>query len=188
MTARRAGRRTREPRPRGLVHLYTGPGKGKTSAAWGLALRAAGHGKRVKIIEFLKGPRLTGEHRAAKRLGRLVSVEVRGAGFCRGGSGEALRKHRECAAGALSAAARALASGRWDVVVLDEAASAAALRLVGTAGLVRVIRSRAPGVEAVVTGRGAPPALRRAADYLTEMRAVRHPYDRGVRARRGIEF
>ena len=178
----------RSARPRGLLHLYTGSGKGKTSAAWGLALRAAGHGKRVKVIEFVKGPRTTGEHLAARRLGRLISIEVCGIGFCRRGSAEQFRKHRECAAGALAAAARALASGRWDVVVLDEAAGAAGHGLLKAAELLRVIRSRAPGVEVVVTGRGAPPSLRRAADYLTEMRAVRHPYARGVGARKGIEF
>ena len=66
----------------GLVHLYTGTGKGKTTAAWGLALRAAGHGRRVKVIEFLKGPRLTGEHLAARKLGRRVSVrQIGGLGF-----------------------------------------------------------------------------------------------------------
>jgi len=182
VSAKRVGRN------QGLVHLYTGAGKGKTSAAWGLALRAAGHGKRVKVIEFIKGPRLTGEHLAAERLGRLVSVEVCGIGFCRGRDPQRLRKHRECAAGALAAATRALASGRWDVVVLDEAAGAACLGLIGAAELVCAVRARTPGVEVVITGRGAPRELRRAADYLTEMRAVRHPYARGVGAREGIEF
>ena len=175
-------------RPAGLIHVYTGTGKGKTTAAWGLVLRAAGHGRRIKIIEFIKGPRVTGEHLVARRLGRRVSVETLGLGFYFGKSAEEKRRHRAAAGKALVRAARALASGRWDLVVLDEAAGAAALGLVRTADLVRVLRGRAPGVEAVVTGRGAPAALCRAADYLTEMRVVRHPQERGVAGREGIEF
>ncbi|HOX07991.1 MAG TPA: cob(I)yrinic acid a,c-diamide adenosyltransferase [Planctomycetota bacterium] len=184
-----AGRKPRrQSREAGLLHVYTGTGKGKTTAAWGLALRAAGHGLRVKVIEFIKGPRLTGEHAAARRLGRKVSVETCGLGFYFGRSSEERRRHRMAAERALARARRALSSGRWDVVVLDEAAGAAALRLISTARLLDALRGRAAGVEAVVTGRGAPPALRRAADYLTEMCAVRHPQERGVDGRRGVEF
>jgi cob(I)alamin adenosyltransferase len=170
------------------VHLYTGAGKGKTTAAWGLALRAAGHGWRVKIVEFLKGPRVAGEHLAARRLGRLVSVETGGLGFFFGRGAAERARHRAAAARALAHAARALASGRWDLVVLDEAATAARLRLIRCADLVRALRGRAGGVEAVVTGRGASAGLCRLADYFTEMRARRHPYARGVEGRPGIEF
>jgi len=177
-----------QPPPLGLIHVYTGTGKGKTTAAWGLALRAVGHGRRVKVIEFLKGPRATGEHLAARRLGRSVSVETCGLGFYFGRDAEETRRHRAAAERALARARAALASGRWGVVVLDEAAGAAALGLVRAAELVRALRGRAPGVEAVVTGRGAPAALRRVADYLTEMRAVRHPFELGISGRKGIEF
>jgi cob(I)alamin adenosyltransferase len=187
VAARRRSSRPAAPAA-GLVHLYTGDGPGKTTAAWGLALRAAGHGWPVKVIEFIKGPRLTGEHRAARRLGPRLSVETCGLGFYVGRSAAETRRHRAAAARALERAARALASGRWRLVVLDEAAGAAALRLVAAAELLRVVRRRAPGVEVVITGRGASAALRRAADYVTEMRAVRHPADRGVSARRGAEF
>jgi cob(I)alamin adenosyltransferase len=183
--AGRAGRRRPEV---GLVHVYTGTGKGKTTAAWGLALRAAGQGRRVKVIEFIKGPRTTGEHRAARMLGRRVSVETCGLGFYFRRDAEEASRHRAAAERALERARAALTSGRWGVVILDEAAGAVALKLIRTADLVRVLRGRAAGVEAVVTGRGAPAALRRAADYLTEMRAVRHPMGRGVSGRRGIEF
>jgi len=179
----RAGR----TRP-GLVHLYTGAGQGKTTAAWGLALRAAGHGLRVKVVEFLKGPRVAGEHLAARRLGRLISVETGGLGFFFGRGAAERARHRAAAARTLARAARALASGRWDLVVLDEAATAARLRLIRSADLVRALRGRAEGVEAVVTGRGAGAGLCRLADYCTEMRAVRHPYARGIQGRRGIEF
>jgi cob(I)alamin adenosyltransferase len=175
-------------KPIGLIHVYTGTGKGKTTAAWGLTLRAVGQGRRVKVIEFLKGPRATGEHQAARRLGRSVSVETCGLGFYFGRDAEEARRHRAAAERALARARAALASGRWGMVILDEAAGAVALGLVRSSELVRVLRSRAPGVEAVVTGRGAPAALRRVADYLTEMRAVRHPLGRGVTGRRGIEF
>ena len=183
-----APRRRPAKRPTGLVHVYTGTGKGKTTAAWGLALRAAGHGWSVKVIEFIKGPRATGEHPAARRLGRRVSVETCGLGFFFGRSATETARHRAAAERALSRAAAALASGRWRLVILDEAAGAAALRLIRTADLVRALRGRAPGVEAVVTGRGAPAALCRMADYVTEMRAVRHPQDRGIGGREGIEF
>lgn len=172
------------PLPAGLVHVYTGDGKGKTTAAWGLALRARGQGLRVKVLEFLKCPRVTGEGRAARRLG--VSVETFGLGFCRGH--QARPAHRAAARQALARAAKLLASGRWDVVVLDEAAAAAGLRLISTTELLCALRARAPGVEAVVTGRAAPRGLRRAADYLTEMRELRHPFTKGVKARKGIEL
>lgn len=169
---------------RGLVHLYTGGGKGKTTAAWGLALRAAGHGLRVKVIEFLKGPRECGEHLAAGALRSRISVETCGAGFCRRADGV----HRAAARRALERSRAALASGRWDLVVLDEAAAAAALGLFSPRDLLRALAGRAPRVEAVVTGRAAPRKLRALADYVTEMRELRHPFRKGTRARRGIEF
>ena len=183
-----AGHARQQERQPGLVHLYTGTGKGKTTAAWGLVLRAAGHGRRVKVIEFLKGPRVTGEHLAARRLGRRVSVEIGGLGFFFGRDAAEVRRHRAAAARALASAARALSSGRWDLVDLDEAAVAVGLKLITCADLVRAVRGRAAGVEAVVTGRGAPPGLCRLADYLTEMRAVRHPHERGIGGRQGVEF
>jgi cob(I)alamin adenosyltransferase len=171
---------------KGLIQVYTGDGKGKTTGALGLALRAAGQGFKVGIVQFLKG-RETGESRAVARLAPEVTLRY----FGRPG----LVNLRAPAAADLAAvqeawdaARRVLAEGEHDLVILDEINLALTHNLVPLEEALEVLRRRPPWVEVVLTGRQAPPELVAAADLVTEMRPVKHYYQAGVKARRGIEW
>lgn len=169
---------------RGYIQVYTGDGKGKTTAAFGLALRAAGAGLRVFIAQFIKG-RPYSEDRSLARLKDKITVKRFGRGcFIRGEpkAGDiaaAMRGLRECEA--------AICSGKYDLVVLDEAAIAAHLGLFSSGDLMKLIEEKPSGLEIVITGRNAPRALLRKADLVTEMRERKHYFRRGVKARKGIE-
>ncbi|MCX8007686.1 MAG: cob(I)yrinic acid a,c-diamide adenosyltransferase [Coriobacteriia bacterium] len=170
----------------GLVQVYTGDGKGKTTAAVGLAVRAAGAGLRVAFVQFVKGGERSSELPMLERLGVRVERPARAStGLLAGGATD---EDRRAAAETLAIAQDAIAGGAYDLVVLDEACVAAAYGLVDEVHLLAALRGRPVHVEVVLTGRGATDALLEAADLVTEMRAVRHPFDRGVKARKGIEF
>jgi cob(I)alamin adenosyltransferase len=169
----------------GYIQVYTGEGKGKTTAAFGLAFRAAGAGLGVYIGQFVKG-RGESLHQAAARFGEQMVVEQYGLEpFIRGEPSDAAR---ETASAGLSRASAIIASGAYDLVVLDEICVALHLRLVSLEKLLDTLRTRPSHVEVVLTGRHAPPALIDTADLVTEMRMVKHYYQRGVAARRGIEM
>ncbi|MFP4169510.1 MAG: cob(I)yrinic acid a,c-diamide adenosyltransferase [Methanomassiliicoccales archaeon] len=169
----------------GLLHVYTGNGKGKSSAAFGLALRALGQGLRVCVIQFNKDTTYSGEYRASQDLEGLELRQFGSGSFVRGEpSEEDVRLTRE----GLEYAARAMASGKFDMVILDELNVAVHLKILTAQEALEAIRGRLEEVEVVVTGRYATEELIQEADYVTEMRMVKHPFDRGVRARRGIEF
>jgi cob(I)alamin adenosyltransferase len=165
-------------------HVYTGNGKGKTTAALGLALRAAGAGWKVFIGQFAKG-QPTSEIEALRRFGDQITI-------CQFGS-EALidqrpeEDDRVRAENGLARCADALTSGRYGLVILDEANFAAAMRLVSLQKLLDMIDTRPEGVELVLTGRWAPAEILERADLVTEMREIKHYYRRGVPARKGIE-
>jgi cob(I)alamin adenosyltransferase len=168
----------------GRVQIYTGDGKGKTTAALGLALRAAGAGIKVLIVQFLKR-RHTSELTSLERLADLIVIRRFGReGFV---AGEPTDEDRALAREGLAEARRAASSGEYGVVVLDEAAVAVKLGLFPVGELLDAIDSRAGGVEIVVTGRDAPEELVARADLVTEMRAVKHYFSEGVGARVGIE-
>jgi cob(I)alamin adenosyltransferase len=176
----------RERLERGLIQVYTGDGKGKTTCALGLAFRAVGQGFKVFIVHFLKG-RDTGEARAAARLAPDLTLRY----FGRPGlislkspAPEDLARLRE----AWDLAREVIASGDWDLVVLDEINLALAFGLVPLPEALETLRRRPPNVEVVLTGRQAPPELIEMADLVTEMRPVKHYYTAGVKARRGIEW
>jgi cob(I)alamin adenosyltransferase len=168
----------------GYVHVYTGDGKGKTTAALGLALRAAGAGWNVFIAQFAKGMS-TSELAALERFDDRITIRQYGRdSFLRGEPADsdclsAERGLTECAA--------AIASGGYRLVILDEANVAPLLRLFPVERLLTLIDARPPGVELVLTGRGAHPCVLERADLVTEMREVKHYYRRGVLARTGIE-
>lgn len=166
----------------GLLQIYTGAGKGKTTAALGLALRARGAGLRVYVGQFAKG-RECSEIAALERLG----VTVRQFGrpqFIHGPPGSA---DLEAARRGLDEARAVLAAGAFDLVVLDEACVALQCGLFPVNELLDALAGRAAGVEVVLTGRGAHPKLVECADLVTEMREVKHYYRNGIQARKGIE-
>jgi len=168
-----------------MVQVYTGEGKGKTTAAMGLAMRAAGAGFKVWIGHFMKGRR-TSEHRSLARLRPRPTVKFFGSGrwLC---SGKPDAAERNLAKRGLEAARRAIISGGFQVVILDEINCALAYGLLRIDDVLAIFRDRPQEVEIVLTGRGAPPRLLAHADLITEMREVRHYFRRGVKSRLGVE-
>lgn len=170
----------------GLIQVYTGDGKGKTTAALGLALRAAGHGMRTYIGQFLKG-RDYGELESIKQLAPRVTLEQYGLdAWVHVGS--VTPEQRQAAQAGLAKARQALVSGDYDIVILDEVNVALYFGVLTEAEVLDLVDSKPAHVELILTGRRAPQAILERADLVTEMREVRHPYQRGVPARRGIEF
>ena len=169
---------------KGYVQVYTGDGKGKTTASLGLSLRAAGAGLRVYIAQFIKSGDYS-EINALKRFDDLITVEQFGLGrFIKGAPSD-----EEIRAGAAGIAKikQAFSEGRYDVVIAEEGNTAAACGVLSVEALLELIGSRPDRVELVITGRGADPRVIDAADLVTEMRAVKHYYEKGVVARVGIE-
>jgi len=169
----------------GLVHVLTGRGRGKTTSALGLALRAWGTGARVAFVQFVKAKRDTGEARAVAELGERFRFMPMGAGCA---LGEPTDEDREAGSRALEEIEGAVGSGGFDLVVADELLIALKLGLVARADIERLVESARGKVELVLTGRDAPEWLRELADYWTEMREVKHPLSKGTRARRGVEY
>jgi cob(I)alamin adenosyltransferase len=171
----------------GLIQVYTGDGKGKTTCALGLALRAVGQGLKVYMVQFMKG-RETGEARmAATRLApemTLRSFGRPGLVNLRAPAAEDLALIRE----AWDLARQVILAGEHDLVILDEINLALTFNLLPQAEVFQVLQERPPWVEVVLTGRQAPPKLVELADLVTEMRPVKHYYQVGVPARRGIEW
>lgn len=167
----------------GLVHLYWGEGKGKTTAAMGLALRALGAGLRVTVVQFLKDG-ASAELEPLRRLGAAVYTGQKGMKFAFQMTGqekaEVRAQHTRLLAGALAQPC--------DLLVLDEACAAEELDLIEQGLLQKAVQGRPAGREVVLTGRTPAPWMTEAADYSTEMRCHRHPYAQGVPARLGIEF
>lgn len=169
---------------KGYIQVYTGDGKGKTTAAIGLAVRAAGAGLRVYFAQFIKS-RKCSEHKALERFSDLVTVEQFGTGFIR--SNQSDEKAIAAARRGFQAAASAILSGAYDLVVLDEMNIVLHKKMVSLTDLLLLLKQKPPKTEVVLTGRNAPPALLRRADLATEMKMIRHYMDAGVAARKGIE-
>ena len=171
---------------RGLLIVHTGKGKGKTTAALGLALRALGHGMRVCMIQFIKGKWKSGEVQAAKRFDDLLEIHVLGRGFT--WDSENLEEDTRIAQEAWRFAEETLGAGRHDVVILDELTYLIKYGMVDEAEVIDALASRPQEMHVVVTGRDATTGIVKAADLVTEMLAIKHPYAEGVRAQKGIEF
>lgn len=168
----------------GLIIVNTGNGKGKTTAALGLLLRATGRKMRAAMYQFVKRMDDGGEHRTAKRLG--VEILPLGAGCTLGR--EDITEDAELARAGWDECRRLIADGIYDVLILDELTLALAWGWIDTAEVVAALRARPVGTHVVITGRDAPQALIDAADLVTEMRAIKHPYaERGLRAQAGID-
>ena len=170
--------------PHGLVIVNTGDGKGKTTAALGLAMRAVGHGLRVAFVQFVKAGG-GGEHEAAARLAPQLEIFRMGKGFV---VGEATAEHRTAAHEALGFARQCLHGGRYEMVVADEILTAVCLGLLTHEEVESLLVDRPQDVHVVLTGRGFWESLIEKADMVTEMRLIKHPYDKGVAAQEGIEF
>lgn len=168
----------------GYVQIYTGDGKGKTTAALGLALRAAGAGLKVFFAQFIKSSPYS-EIKALERFSDLIRIRQFGRGcFIRGNP---CQEDVDLARQALDAIEAALRSGDYDMVIADEANVAFGCRLVSEADLIGLIDARPSHVELVLTGRNAPEGVIERADLVTEMKSVKHYYEKGVPARKGIE-
>ena len=171
---------------RGLVHIYCGDGKGKTTAAAGLAVRAKGAGRKVLFVQFFKDG-LSSEIASLRALGIEVRVVTENLGFIWNMDDEELTHARKLYTDLLLDAEKESADG-CGLLVLDEIISAVNCGIVPEQELLDFIACRPEGLEIVLTGRDPSPALSDVADYITEMRKIRHPYDDGVQGRKGIEF
>ncbi len=171
---------------KGLLLVFTGDGKGKTTAALGMACRAAGNGLRVYIMQFMKGKWKTGEAEALKSLAPRVELEGMGDGF----TWETQNRAQDMATAerAWTRAAEKLACGAYDLVIFDELNYVLDYAFLDTARVLEALRARPRHCHVILTGRNAPEALVAEADLVTEMRLVKHPYEQGVAAQRGIEF
>lgn len=171
----------------GLVQVYTGNGKGKTTAAFGLAVRAVGHGFRVYIIQFMKGRNDCGELAGLKRLQPECQFEhFGGQGWVN--KGEQKEEHLSEARKGLLRAQEIIFSGDWDIVILDEIINALWFELISESEVLDLLSKRPAHVELVLTGRNAPQSLLDKADLVTEMVLHKHPYEQGIKARLGIEY
>ncbi len=171
---------------KGLLMVNTGNGKGKTTAALGLIFRALGHGFQVCLIQFIKGTWKYGELESAKRFEDLLEVHVLGIGFTWNDRDK--EEHVEAAKKAWDVAKEIIGSGKFRLVVLDELTYLMKYRMVPEEEIVSFLKNRPEGLHVLVTGRDAPESLVEAADLVTEVREVKHPYQQGIAAQKGIEF
>ena len=169
------------------ILLFTGEGKGKTTAALGMVLRASGHGLRSLVIQFVKSDRSTGELAGAKYLPGVEIVQT-GRGFLPEPGHPEFAGHREAAARGLDLASRAIDSRENDLIVLDEICHAVAKGLLPEEEVIDAIRRAGPDTCIVLTGRGATPGLVAVADTVTEMHCRKHGFAAGCKARKGVEF
>ena len=167
--------------------LFTGDGKGKTTAALGMVLRASGHGQRALVVQFMKTDSRTGELAALQQLPGVKIMQT-GCGFVPPEQHAAFPKHRAAAEGALALAQQALASGDWELLVMDEICGAVASHLLPEAAVLELMQTPTPTAVLVLTGRGATPSMIELADTVTEMRCLKHGYASGIKAQAGVEF
>ncbi len=174
---------------KGLVIVYTGGGKGKTTAALGMALRAMGYEHRVCMIQFIKGSWHYGEADSAKKLGPNFELIAAGMGFVGIIDDHSPKEdHRRVAREAVETSRKKIASGKYNLIILDEINYAVNLDLIKTDDVVDLIKDRPAGLNLVLTGNHARQEIVGLADLVTEMREIKHPYKSGIKARKGIDF
>ena len=173
---------------RGLIIVNTGPGKGKTTAAMGTALRAVGQGMKVLMLQFLKGSWHYGELDAVKVFGDNFIMKQMGRGFVKVGGAEHDPEDVKMVEEAWNESRQAILSGKWDLVVLDEINYAISYGMLDPAKVVDALKQKPEMVHVILTGRNAHPTIVELADTVTEMRQVKHAYEKGVEAQRGIEY
>jgi cob(I)alamin adenosyltransferase len=173
---------------RGLIIVNTGPGKGKTTAAMGTALRAVGNGMKVLMLQFLKGSWHYGELDAAKCFGENFVMKQMGRGFVKVGGAETAPEDIRLVEQAWDESRQAIMSGKWDLVILDEVNYAISYGMLDPAKVVETLKDKPQQVHVILTGRNAHPTIIELADTVTEMKQVKHAYEKGVLAQRGIEY
>ena len=174
---------------RGLVLIYTGKGKGKTTAALGIVLRAVGHGLKVLMIQFIKGEWYYGELSSSKRLNPEFEMIAAGKGFI--GildDDHDFREHKKSANDALILAREKISSKKYDIIILDEINYAINLKLVSTEEVIELINMRPKDTSIVLTVNYAPIEIIKVADLVTEMKEIKHPYQYGIKAKKGIDY
>jgi len=170
----------------GMVHVYTGNGKGKTTAALGLGMRAAGHGFRVLIIQFMKGDIKYGELESAKHIPGFEILQFGRPDFV--DKKNPAQVDIDLARKGLEHAREVVKAGKVDLLILDEINVAVEWKLISADDVLDIVKSRPESMEIVLTGRYAPKEFIELADTVTEMREVKHPYMDGVMARKGVEY
>lgn len=173
---------------KGLLLINTGPGKGKTTAAMGTALRAVGYGMKVLMLQFLKGSWHYGELDAVQAFGGNFILKQAGRGFVKVGGAETDPEDIRLVEAAWAEAREAIYSGEWDMVILDEINYAIGYGMLDAEVVAEALLDRPEMVHVILTGRNADPRLIEIADTVTEMREVKHAYQKGILAQRGIEY
>ncbi|NOQ45465.1 MAG: cob(I)yrinic acid a,c-diamide adenosyltransferase [Desulfobulbaceae bacterium] len=175
-----------EKKTKGLLLVLTGNGKGKTTSALGLAFRALGHGHKVSMIQFLKGSWKYGEMESAKSFSHLLDFHVMGRGFT--WKSDDIEKDIVVACEAWEFAKKTIQDNKHHLVILDELTYLINYKMIAEQEIIDTLLARPEAMHVVVTGRGASENLIRAADLVTEMQEIKHPYKNGIKAQKGIEF
>lgn len=171
---------------RGLILVFTGHGKGKTTSALGLSMRAAGHGYKICFIQFIKGSWKYGEMDAVMRFQELIDFHVMGRGFT--WKSDDIEQDKRIAQKAWEKAKEAICSGKYKMIVLDEFTYLMLYKIIDKKEALEVFRKKPADLHLVITGRDADQELIELADLVTEMKPVKHPYSSGIKAQKGIEF
>jgi len=175
--------------PKGLVVVITGNGKGKTTTALGIAIRACGHNLRTSIIQFMKGDIYAGEWDGIKKINCQVELISTGKGFCGiQGNPYPYKEHKENAQGAILLAHQKMESGQFDILILDEINNALSLHLVDLEQVLEIIRHKPPRMHLVLTGRDAHPQIIELADTASEIKEIKHAYRKGIEPQPGIDY
>ncbi len=179
-----------EPKEKvGLIVVITGQGKGKTTSALGIALRAVGYGMKVCIIEFIKGDMYSGEIDGIKRLSPNVELHLTGKGFCGiAGNPYPYKEHRANAQDALKLAKEKMLSKKFDILILDEINNALQLKLVDLPQVLELIENKPLLMHLILTGRGAHPEVIKRAHTVTEMKEIKHAFRQGIEPQKGIDY
>ena len=177
-----------EKKTKGLVIVYTGDGKGKTTAALGMALRAAGHGKKILIIQFIKSFKRYGELKFVRKYDCGIEIKTMGKGYVKiKGDRFPIEEHEKAARKAFEFARDQVLSKKYHIVVLDEINIALDKKLLPLKEVTDLIRQKSPSLHLILTGRGAPKKLIQLADLVSEVKEIKHPFRKGISAQKGIE-
>lgn len=178
-----------DKKDKGLVIVYTGDGKGKTTAALGMALRSAGHGKKTLIVQFIKNFQNYGELKFVRKYDCGIEIKSMGKGYVQiKGDKFPFEEHVKSAQQALRFAKEKILSKEYDIIVLDEINIALDKNLLTMDQVVELIQHKPPSLHLVLTGRNAPKKLIQFADLVSEVKEIKHPYKKGILAQKGIEY